>query len=123
MSAGLLFGFFVLTTAPIVLLLAGAAYTAHRRKKTVSLVVVSAAALALLLTWSALLLHGELAVGAVPSMVLSSVDAAAYLSGVFLVLAFLDALVIGEYLTNAGADTSLRWSAISCWGSRWSWPR
>lgn len=98
MSAGLLFGSLILTTAAIVLLLVGAAYTAHRRSKTVSLTVLSAGTLALLFTWAALLLHSEWTAGAVPSVVLSSVDAAACLSVVFLALALLDALVIGEYL-------------------------
>jgi small-conductance mechanosensitive channel len=61
---------------------------------------LSAAILSWLFVESALLLHSEWAAGAVPDTVLSLVDAAAYLSVTFLVLTVVDALVIGEYLTE-----------------------
>ncbi|HEX2056161.1 MAG TPA: mechanosensitive ion channel family protein, partial [Nitrospiraceae bacterium] len=67
-----------------------------RRNKTVSRTVLFAGLLAWLLTWSALLLHGEWT--PVSPLILSAVDTAAYLSVAFLLLAVLDALVIGEYL-------------------------
>lgn len=98
MSAGLLLASLALTTVAIILLLAGAAYLAHRRSKTVSLTVLSAGVLAWLITWAALVLHSEWAAGAVPPMVLSAVDAAAYLGIAFLVLTIVDILVVGEYL-------------------------
>lgn len=98
MSVGLLLGSLALTTAAIVLLLAGAAYQAHRRNKTVSMTVLSAGLLALLLAWFALLLHSQWAAGTASAPVVLALDAAAYLGLAFLVLAVLDALVIGEYL-------------------------
>jgi small-conductance mechanosensitive channel len=59
---------------------------------------LSAGFSAWLLTWVALVLHSEWAAGAAPPLVLSAVDAAAYLGIAFLVLTIVDSLVVGEYL-------------------------
>jgi small-conductance mechanosensitive channel/CRP-like cAMP-binding protein len=100
MSVGLFFGSLLLTALIIMFSVAAVAYRAHRRSKTASFTVLSAAVLSFLFAGSALVLHSEWAAGIAPATVLSLVDAAAYLSVAFLILTVLDALVIGEYLTE-----------------------
>lgn len=97
MTAGSLFGSFILLFVALVGAFLGVANLAHRRQQTVSGKVIGAAIVALLSVGFWLMSQGEL-FGRLPETVVAWVTVAAYLSAALFLLVVLDALVIGEYL-------------------------